>query len=80
VTKVSARSLMSSVLPGIVVALVTAGVGFGVQTLVPPGRLTSLLIVSAAAVLAMVGTALLVARRSVSEVIRTALPARGGQA
>lgn len=80
VIKISARSLLLAVLPGIAVAALTAGVGYGTRTLLPAGQLSSLVILSGVTLVTMAATAVLVARSSVLELIRAAIPARGGQA
>jgi len=76
VTRIPAGSLARAVLPGVAVAAITAAVGFGVRALLPPGELSSLIILGGVCLITAVGGSLLCARRSVFEALHAALPAR----
>jgi len=77
VTRVGARRLLGSVLPGILVATPTGLIGFTVQRFLPEGQLLSLVVLALVCTLVVVGTALLVARASVFEALHAVLPTRG---
>ena len=76
VTRIPAGSLARAVLPGVAVAAITAAAGFGVRALLPPGQLSSLIILGGVCLITVVGGSLLFARRSVFEALHAALPAR----
>src|SRR5690242_9421036 len=74
VTELSSRDVLAAVLPSILVALITAVVGFGVRAMLPPGTLLSLLVLGATCALTVAGGALLVARNTVVDGLRALLP------
>ena len=76
VTRVSGRSLLAAILPGLGVAALTAVVGGGVAALLPGGRLVTLVLVSAACVVAIAAGSLLFARTAVVEAWRLVRPTR----
>jgi lipopolysaccharide exporter len=77
VTRVSTRSLLTAVSPGLGVAAVTALAGFSVAVVLPSGRLLSLVILGAVCALAIAAGSLLFARGPVLDAWRAALPVRG---
>jgi lipopolysaccharide exporter len=77
VTRVSTRSLLAAVLPGLGVAALTAAAGFGAATVLPSGRPLSLVVLGTICTLAIAAGSLLFARGPVLDALRTALPLRG---
>lgn len=73
---VSAADLVRAVLPGVAVAACVAGTGFGVQSVLPAGQLTSLLAEVAVCGVTVVGASLVFARTAVVEVLALALSRR----
>ncbi len=76
VTRVGAAALLRAVAPGFAVAGVTAGVGLAVRAVLPAGEWGSLLILGAVCAVVVAGSSLLLARESVFQAVRAALPAR----
>lgn len=77
VTKVATRALAGAVLPAILVAAVTAGVGFGVRAFLPAGELLSLIILTAVCGVTLIVASYLFARPAVRELTGMVAARRG---
>jgi lipopolysaccharide exporter len=74
VTGVRGRDLADTVMPALAVAGVTAAVGLAVRSVLPPGELLSLIVLTGVCGLAVAASSLLLARTAVREGLRAVLP------
>jgi lipopolysaccharide exporter len=74
VTGVRGRDLADTVMPALAVAGVTAAVGLAVRSVLPPGQLLSLIVLTGVCGVAVAASSLLLARTAVREGLSAVLP------